>query len=854
MAQPQSNAVIAHWWSDPLSDVLASSKADPERGLSSQDVESHRASFGANALEGSRPASVWELILDGAKEPMMIVLLSIAVLSFAFGKPVEALVMIFVVAAYIAVEFINKFRSDRIMARLRELTQPMTNVLRDGQRQEIPTGEIVVGDIILLSEGVRVPADIRLLESYGLVVNEAPLTGESLPIQKDAKAAVDEKADLAERLNCAFSGTLVMAGEGKGIVTAVGRASEFGRIAHEVQSQRKERTFIQDAMTRLAKTLAVLAIIISLIIPAIGFLRGLNFQEMVLTWLSLTFLMIPGQPPVIITMALALASFELARKQIVVKRLRGAEVLSQVTAIVTDKTGTITENRMQVERFIRSDLTEVESGNLPKDLRENISRCLPRYSNDPTDKAVHDALGDGAQGGEYHLLAGFSDGHPWRTLAYANNHSSRYAIAGEPERLITASNLPSEQKQTLIERLRRETDKGNRVVAFAARENAQGDDTSLEGTTFLALAVLSDPVRAGVANAVASLRDAGIDTYMVTGDHPTTALTVAKAVGIGDEAMRGDELEKIDEQALVSHDRPIRVFGRISPSQKRRLVALLQKKGETVAVIGDGINDAPALKTANVGIAMGEIGTDLAKEAADLVLTDDNYVHLPDAIGIGRKAIDNFRKGITYYLSAKAILLSIFLVPLALAIPFPLAPIHIILTELLMDLASSTIFVTETAEPDVLKRRPQTIKHFLNWSIGLRIVKNGLLLATAILAIYLWLYYKTHDVTLSQTAAFVTWLLGHIMLALNLKQEKLSLLKQGIFSNRFATFWLLGMLALSIAMTSIPLLHPYFHTTWLPWRVWGFILLAVFCSTWWIEAIKIFTARSGGTILPGSSR
>jgi Ca2+-transporting ATPase len=346
----------------------------------------------------------------------------------------------------------------------------------------------------------------------------------------------------------------------------------------------------------------------------------------------------------------------------------------------------------------------------------------------------------------------------------------------------------------------------------------------------------------GVAEAVAALSAAGITTYMVTGDHPTTALTIARAVGIGTQVVRGDELEEMDDQVLTQRLASIRVFARISPSQKQRLVALLQRRGDTVAVIGDGINDAPALKSANVGIAMGEIGTDLAKETADLVLTDDSYVHLPDAIGIGRKAIDNFRKGITYYLSAKAILLAIFLVPLALGIPFPFAPIHIILTELLMDLASSTIFVTEAAEPDVLKRPPETITHFLNRSIAMRIAKNGALLVAAILAVYLWLYYRTGDVTLAQTAAFVTWLLGHILLALNLKQEKLPLLKQGVFSNRFATGWLLGMVGLSLAMTTIPQLYAYLHTTALPLRVWGGILLAIVAATSWIEVGKILRA------------
>jgi Ca2+-transporting ATPase len=501
------------WWSDPPDTVFQAFGVDPARGLSDEQVETHRKAFGANVLEQTRPAVAWTLIVDGIKEPMMIVLLSIAALSLAFGKRAEALVMVFVVVAYVAVEVINKFRSDRIMTRLRELTQPTTSLLRNGTPRGVPTQDVVPGDVILLSEGMRVPADIRLIESHGLFVNEAPLTGEALPVQKNARAVVGKNAGPGDRVNSALAGTTVVAGEGKGIVAAVGGATEFGTIARAAQAQRKERTLIQGAMTRLAKTLAVLAVIVSLLIPLVGFWRGLNPQEMILTWLALTFLKIPGQPPVIITMALALASFELARKQIVVKRLHGVEILGQVTAIVADKTGTLTENRMRVERFVLPDGRELKPAELRADQRDSISRCLPRYSNDPTDKPVREAVGGGPPDGDYRLLQGFSDGHSWRTLAYASKGTTRYAIAGQPEHLVGQSDVPDNRRQALLDALRRETDRGSRVVAFAARSDGSGDDVSLTGTTFLALAVLHDPVREGVGKAVAALREAGIFTF-----------------------------------------------------------------------------------------------------------------------------------------------------------------------------------------------------------------------------------------------------------------------------------------------------------------------------------------------------
>ena len=829
---------LGRWWSIPLEGLLQALTIDPTRGLSQAQIGGSRASFGSNTLQELKPTRIWELILDGVKEPMMAVLLSIAALSLFFGKPAEASVMVFVVAAYISVEFINKYRSDRTMARLRELTQPMTKVLRGGRIQEIRTSDVVVGDVVILAEGVRVPADVRLVESFGLLVNEAPLTGESFPVRKNSSAEVDKDAPLAERRNCVFSGTTILAGEGKGIAMAVGSASEMGIIARQVQTQRKERTLIQDAMARLAKTLAVLAIIVSILIPAVGLLRGLGLHDMILTWLALTFLMIPGQPPVIITMSLALASFELAEKKMVVKRLRGVEILGQVTSIVTDKTGTITENRMRVDAFVSPDGEVVRPEDLDDELKRRIRLCLPRYSNDPTDRAIDVAVGGEGHEDGYTSMTGFSEESPWRTLVYEKGLSSWAAIAGQPESLINLSTLTAQEKANLSAVLRETAKQGNRVVAFAMKEGLKGEELSTKGSRLLALAVLSDPVRPGVREAVASLDKAGISTFLATGDYPSTASHVAGTIGIADGAFDGKDVETMDDPTLLRELSSARVFARISPSQKKRLVVLLKQRGETVAVVGDGVNDAPALKAADVGIAMGEIGTDLAKETADLVLTDDDFIHLPDAILLGRKALDNFRKGLTYYLSAKAILLSIFLVPLALGVPFPFAPIHIILTELLMDLASSTIFVTEAAERDGLARKPQTMANFLNRSIALRILRNGLPLAVGILVMYLWLFYSTHDVVLAQSAAFVTWLLGHIMLALNLKQEKLSLLKQGVLSNRFGAFWLAGMVLFSLVITAVPFVRPYLHTSSLPLDVWLIILAVAFSSTWWIEASK----------------
>ena len=432
----------------------------------------------------------------------------------------------------------------------------------------------------------------------------------------------------------------------------------------------------------------------------------------------------------------------------------------------------------------------------------------------------------------------FQTNKPWRDLTYKKNGILVHALAGSPEILISHSKLSSEQKKRIENIAKQQAGLGKRVTAYAYLENNQQQLNELKDLTFVALAVMSDPVRHSVKEAITTLEKAAVTTIIVTGDHKATAQAIASEIGISGEVITGDQIEKMNDKELISKLSQSNIFARMDPSQKLRLVKILQQQGEIVAVIGDGINDAPALKAAQVGIAMGRMGTDLAKEVSDLILTDDNYIHIPDAIAVGRKALDNFKKGLTYYLSAKSILLTIFLIPLLLRIPFPFAPIQIILIELLMDLASSTIFVTEEAEPGIMERPAQKIKNFLGRPLILNIIQNGTALAVGILFIYLRTYQK-YDVTTAQTAAFVTWLLGHILLALNLKQEKKPLVIQGILANYFGFFWLCAMIFFSFLITSISPLHPYLKTTWLPISIWIEILIIVCLSTFWIEVVKL---------------
>jgi len=852
------------WWSVPISDLLEKLGVDQSEGLSSAEVEEKRGTFGENRLEDRGPTSLWTLLWESVTSPMMLVLLAIAGISLLLGQTREAIVMAGVVAIYVGVHLLNKARSDRTMAKLREMQSPKTTVLREGQKQDIDSEKVVVGDILPLRPGSRVPADARLLVSAGLLLNEAPLTGESTPVRKDANAEISIDTQLADRKTAVYAGTTVMDGQGKAIVVAVGESTELGRVAGLAAGGDSEPTPLQKEMDDLAKTLAYVALAVSLIIPLIGLLRGFDFQQMVLTWLSLTFLMVPGQPPIIIAMALALAALELSRKGVIVRRLHGAETLGSVNVILSDKTGTMTENQMALTRILTPEgeiiLFDEEEDNFDDRIKAFFEAALPSIpetTKEPTDVALlnkSESIGDikKMDFGSLIDFQGFSRTGTYRSLSYKENGDVKVYITGRPEFIIKRSDkkwvcqngayqpekIDEKEKENLLAKLHEFAEQGKRLTAYAFH---QGELKKAEptGLIFAGVAVISDPIRPEVRDSIKMLAKAGVDTKMVTGDIQETAVFVANHVGLEtDLVYTGNDLEAKTKGELEQIVLDSNVFARTTPEQKLKLVQALQSKDKVVGVTGDGINDAPALRAAQIGIAMGKKGTDVARQAADLVLTDDNFAHLPDGVSIGRKAYDNFRKGIIYYLSAKAILLSIFIVPLIIGIEFPFSPIQIIFTELLMDLASSTIFISESSEPDVMERPPRKQQKFLSWDVGKRILRNTAGLATAILAVYLYLMLTNMPLAAARTAAFSTWLLGHIILALNLKQEKKPLLKQGLLSNKFAIGWLVGMVLLVIGMTQWGWLQTVLGTTDLSSVHWILVIAGAIAASSWLEIRK----------------
>jgi len=537
----------------------------------------------------------------------------------------------------------------------------------------------------------------------------------------------------------------------------------------------------------LAGKLVYLAVFFSVLIPVVGILRGQDLKTMVLTGLSLSFATIPEELPIVITMVLGLGAYTLSKNNFLVKKIKAAEILGNATVIVTDKTGTITENQMKIVSIYPDQ---------EKEILEKALGSLSPYSLSPMEQKIQDKAAElkvAAPQSEPIRQRNLGNGKRTKSVVRKTGNGYELFTSGAPEEIFS---MCHEVGKDIMDKLAEETSKGRRVLACAykklAPQELDADFDHLErDMQFVGLISFEDPPRSGVKETIAKAAKAGIRTILVTGDHPQTASFIAKEVGISaDEGLTGEELDRLSDRQLQETVKKVSVFSRTTPQHKYRIVQALQKNGEVVAVTGDGINDALALKSADIGIAMGLRGTDVAKEAADVVLADDNYITITQGIFEGRKFFDNLQKGIKYYLSVKVALVLIFLLPVLLGIPMPLAPIQIILLELFMDLAASAGFVAEPREPNIYSRPPRNPReNVLNKDVTRDILINGMVLFAAVTCVYLYARAQNLSLVQCQTYAFAAWIFGHIVLAFVSRSDKELLFTLGIFTNKIINIW-----------------------------------------------------------------
>ncbi len=849
---------------------------NPETGLTSQEAAKRLSEYGANKLVEEREIRFLAILREEITEPMILLLLAIGILYGIINKGnlTDSLTIIAVVAVLVLAEVWNEYRAKKSITSLRKLTSPTTTVLRDSEPVEVQTLQVVSGDILILKPGERVPADAKLIEAVGLQVDESTLTGESFPVTKDETAILPAEAKMNEQQNMVFAGTVVVKGHAKAQVTATGLATELGKIAGITKAAREPRTPLQLSMKQLSKTLIWIALFFSVIIPVLSYLRGVqpNPEQAVLYGLSLAFVVIPEELPIIITMVLGLGAYTLSRKNALVKRLRAAETLGSTTVIASDKTGTITENKLRVESLYFDDKITQKKGFGPNEKEALKTAFLASdplkdvtFSsalNNPMAQAILEAVKE--NGVDLQRLQqtwvlkdelSFDSKRKLASYIYQVGNSFIVLSSGAPENVVAnSSKLLLQGQETLI------TDEMQKQVATAVSEMARTGQRLLafgyrritpqqklekenleQNLVFVGVVGFVDPPRKEVREAIRQCQQAGIKVIMVTGDHPETARAVAAQVGINSgKVLTGNEIAKMSDEDLKKSLRGTFIFARTTPEDKLRLVRLLKENGEIVAVTGDGVNDAPALKEAHIGIAMGIRGTDVAKENADMVLADDNFATITVAVKEGRKIFANLTKGVRYYLACKIALVASFLLPIALGIPLPFAPIQIIVLELFMDLAASATFVAEPQEAGAMQKPPlNPAKKFMNKNMLTIMALGALSLFGAVSTSYLYTWYTTGDLVLAQTMAFATWMVGHIFLALNLRSEKEPLAKLGLLSNKLMLLWALIVAVTLIVGTNVPLLHESLRITSLSLTNWTTVLAVSFVATFWMELKKL---------------
>ncbi|MBN3032545.1 MAG: cation-translocating P-type ATPase [Candidatus Saganbacteria bacterium] len=811
---------MANWYS--LTSQAAADRlgTNLEAGLSAAVVAQKMRQDGPNLLRGKPATPVYRLFFEQFKDTMILVLLAAALVAGLIGEVKDSVMIMAIVFFNAALGTVQQVRAARAIAALKKLTSPQATVVREGRITTLASAELVAGDLILLEAGNYVPADIRLIKCVALKIDESALTGESVPVEKSEAVLPDGPLTVGDRFNMAFSGTIVTYGRARGIVAATGMRSEMGKIARLLESEEAEATPLQRRFAELGKWLAAIALTICFFVFLAGVLRGEKIIEMFLTAVSLAVAAIPEGLPAVITISLALGAYRMVRRKALVRRLPAVETLGSTTVICTDKTGTLTQNKMTVQRVVP--LRESVRGLLLK--AGALCNDATEEKGDPTEQALLAAAA--AEGWEKKELENEFPRHEeipfdstrkmMTTLHRAADGQYLVFAKGALEILLEKTTLPAVERAGVLAESQRCEAEGQRIIGLAwrsfPRRPAALEESDLEYLGFVALA---DPPRPEAAAAVARCRQAGIRPIMITGDHRLTALAIAQQVGIAsgeDEVLTGLELENLTDAELQEKVARVNVFARVSPEHKLRIVAALKRRGEIVAMTGDGVNDAPALKQADIGVAMGAGGTDVARESADLVLTDDNFATIVAAVEEGRGIYANIKKFIHYMLSTNSGEIFTMFFALLLRLPLPLLPVQILWVNLVTDGLPAVALAAEPLEPGTMRQppRPAGESIFAGGLLG-SVIGIGSLMAAGTL----WLFYLNLNwggIDKARTVAFTALSLLQMAHVLNCRSLDRSVFQLGLFSNFYLALAVLATIVLQALVIYVPFLQFAFGT------------------------------------------
>ncbi len=905
---------MENWHILEIPEIFDKLRTGPEQGLSEAEAGRRLEQYGPNELIDKGLKSPWKILWEQLTGIMVLILIVSAVISLALHETIDAVAILVIVVLNAVLGFTQEYRAEQAMAALKKMAVPHVRVRRDGHVKEILAASLVPGDMVLLEAGNAVPADLRLVESANLRAQEAVLTGESEPVEKDPAALSAADLPLGDRHNTLYMGTVITYGRGLAVVIETGMNTQLGHIAELIQSVEQEQTPLQRRLEQLGKGLALAALGIVAVVFFLGLLRGEPVRLMFMTAISMAVAAVPEGLPAVVTIALALGAQRMLTRQALIRKLPAVETLGSVTVICSDKTGTLTENRMTVtvldvagnrldlQEHLRSFSPTIQTAEAPaveqfqhpgvsillagaalcndalleRDpenggyttvgdptegalivaaaqaglWKAELEKRMPRVGELPFDSdrkrmtTVHALKNEPASAG----LAMLSAGQSGQFLAFTKG-----SVDGllEISRQVWADDHVEAITPDWIERIQAANDRmaqnGMRVLGVAYRWVAESGPVSpsLESDlVFVGLVGMIDPARPEVKSAVSTTRSAGIRPIMITGDHPLTALHIAQDLGIATDrrVMTGQELARISVEELERVVDDISVYARVSPEHKLKIVQALQDKGQIVAMTGDGVNDAPALKKSDIGVAMGITGTDVSKEAADMVLLNDNYATIVAAVEEGRRIYANIRKFVKYTMTSNAGEIWVMLLAPFLGMPLPLLPLQILWVNLVTDGLPGLALTVEPVERDAMQRPPISPKESIFGRGMIRdILWIGLLMGLVSLAIGLWSWSRDNPAW--QTMVFTTLTLSQMGNALATRSERESLFKIGVFTNKPLLGAVLLTLALQLAVIYLPPMQAIFNTVALSWAE---LLISLAASTivfLGIELFKLFLRR-----------
>lgn len=851
-------------------------------GLTQEEAEARLRKWGPNELTESKPLNPLGTFIAVFKEPMFLLLVGALAAYLLLGEIHEAATMAVFVFFVVGITFVQEWRTEKTIQALKDLSAPKATVLRDGERRRIPTREVVPGDILILEEGERIAADGRLLEVADLAVDESILTGESEPVWKKAApdaahdgsgdGSGDGSTDEFWRRDTCYAGTMVVHGQGLAEVVATGAATQYGRIGKALAEVEERPTPLQVKIRQLVRAMAWLGLVLCVLVVIVTLARGAGWVNSVIAGITLAMAMIPEEFPVVLTVFLALGAWRLGQNRALIRRIPAVETLGSATVLCVDKTGTLTLNQMTVRgAYFGGRDWQVDDPEFARTARELLELGVLASETepyDPMEKAFHDIARQSGcapesvyEGRDFVHEYPFTPlnkmmGHIWqpRSAARPANDASNaraaqpkalLAVKGSPETVLPLCHLTPGERADVDVAVMRLARQGWRVLAFAKAEGVAAPfaaDISDYTLAFVGLMALADPPRPGVREAVATCRQAGVRVVMITGDHAVTAQAIGREVGLAqcERVITGADIERMSDAELAEAVRHTDIFARVVPQHKLRIVRSLQHNGEITAMTGDGVNDAPALKEADIGIAMGRRGTEVARQAADMILLDDNFTTIVRSVEDGRRIYDNIRKAIAYIMVIHIPIAALALLVPALQLPLLLLPVHIVLLELLIDPTCSIVFEAEPAEANVMARPPRSPQEpLVNRRMIAKILLQGATVLLAALLPYVHLISSGASVELARTVAFATLVLSNIGLVLVNRSETQFALQGLVRTKNKARLWVNGITLIAlIGIVYVPFLQKVFATAPLNLTQAGWAVGLAVAATFWWELVK----------------